>query len=117
MDRLPVTVAELAGFADWADRILSEEERHAIAWHLAFYPLDGDVVPGLHGMRKLRWKRPGRGKRGGYRVIYYFHDERFPLFLMAAYAKSAQADLTPAEKRGLGKLVEALRSRMKATRR
>ena len=86
--------------------------RHLI-WHLAFNPLAGDVVPELHGLRKLRWRRPGMGTRGGYRVIYYFHDERFPLFLMTAYAKSAQADLTPAEKRSLAKLVEGLRARFK----
>ena len=56
------------------------------------------------------------GKRGGYRVIYYFHDDRVPLFLMTAYAKSVQEDLTPAEKRSLMKLVEGLRARVKGKR-
>src|SRR3954471_5830972 len=111
MVKPPVTVAELAAFAAWADRNLSDNERQDLIWHLAFNPLAGDVVPELHGLRKLRWKRPGMGKRGGYRVIYYFHDERVPLFLMSAYAKSVQADLTPSEKRSLAKLVKDLRSR------
>lgn len=98
MPKPPVTVAELDTFAAWADQALSDDERQMLIWHLAFNPLAGDVVPELHGLRKLRWKRPGMGKRGGYRVIYYFHDERFPLFLMTAYAKSAQTDLTAAER-------------------
>lgn len=49
-------------------------------------------------------------------MIYYFHDERLPLFLMAAYAKSSQADLTPDEKRALVKLVEGIRVTAKAKR-
>lgn len=116
MTKSPVTVAELDAFAAWADRNLADEERQALIWHLAFNPLAGDVVPELHGLRKLRWKRPGMGKRGGYRVIYYFHDARFPLFLMTAYAKSAQADLTPSEKRLLVTLVDGLRARAKGKR-
>jgi mRNA-degrading endonuclease RelE of RelBE toxin-antitoxin system len=31
----------------------------------------GAVIPGSGGVRKLRWAAPGRGKRGGYRVIYF----------------------------------------------
>jgi len=34
-------------------------------------PEAGPVIPGSGGVRKLRWAAPGRGKRGGYRVIYY----------------------------------------------
>jgi len=116
MSRGPVTVAELTRFTAWADRNLAELERQDLALFLAFRPLSGEVIPGLHGLRKLRWKRPGQGKRGGYRVIYYFHDERLPLFLMAAYAKSSQADLTPDEKRALVKLVEGIRVTAKAKR-
>jgi hypothetical protein len=67
--------------------------------------------PSFMVCEKLRWKRRGMGKRGGYRVIYYFHDERVPSYLMSAYAKSVQADLTSAEKRSLARQVKDLRSR------
>jgi hypothetical protein len=48
-------------------------------------------------MRKLRWAAKGKGKRGGVRVIYYFHNEAFPLFLLTVYGKSQKANLTKAE--------------------
>ena len=36
-------------------------------------PEAGPVIPGSGGVGKLRWAAPGRGKRGGYRIIYYLH--------------------------------------------
>ncbi len=52
----------------------------------------------------------GSGKRGGARVIYYFHDERMPILLLAIYAKNEKGDLSAAEKRefaGLAKEITA----------
>ena len=46
---------------------------------------------------KLRWGLEGRGKRGGARVIYFFHDMEMPLLLLKAYAKNDQADLSSDE--------------------
>ena len=50
------------------------------------------------------------GKRGGARVIYYFHDESLPLFLLTVYPKSRKDDLSPAELKAIKKLVSILRS-------
>jgi hypothetical protein len=33
-------------------------------------PDEGDLIPGSGGMRKILWKMPGKGKRGGVRIIY-----------------------------------------------
>ena len=41
-------------------------------WSLALHPGAGDLIPGSGGVRKLRWKADGKGKRGGVRVIYYW---------------------------------------------
>jgi hypothetical protein len=49
------------------------------------------------------------GKRGGVRVIYYFHDESLPLFLFTVYPKSRKDDLSPAELKAIKKLVSILR--------
>ena len=41
------------------------------AQNLALTPDAGDAVPGTGGVRKARWSRPGAGKRGGVRVVYF----------------------------------------------
>jgi hypothetical protein len=56
------------------------------------------------GIRKLRWKREGSGKSGGVRVIYYFHDDRYPLFLLTLFGKSEKANISKAERNILAKL-------------
>ena len=46
----------------------------------------------------MRWALPGRGKSGGARGIYYYDDARIPLFLLEAYAKNQQADISFAQR-------------------
>ena len=55
-----------------------------------------------------RWAAEGRGKRGGVRVIYYFHSDTFPLFLLTVYPKNQQANLTKAERNEFKRLVPIL---------
>jgi hypothetical protein len=64
---------------------------------IAANPLAGDLIPEGGGIRKLRMPLQGRGKRGGARVIYYHHSDRFPVFLLTVFAKNEQDDLTMAE--------------------
>jgi hypothetical protein len=52
-------------------KLLSEEEYAELQWTLIRHPDIGDVMPGCKGLRKMRWKLRGKGKRGGMRVIYY----------------------------------------------
>lgn len=63
---------------------------------------------GTGGVRKLRWGKGGRGKSGGVRVIYYFHDERLSLYLLTLFAKNEQANLTARERNVLAALVDTL---------
>lgn len=68
-------------------------------------PEAGDLIPRSKGLRKVRWRAPGRGKRGGIRVIYYLvHREE--IFMLYAYAKNDRADLTSDQIRRLRDLVE-----------
>ncbi len=62
-------------------------------------PAVGDVIPGLGGLRKLRFGLLGKGKRAGGRAIYFVMIAEDVAALLFAYAKSAQADLT-ADQRG-----------------
>ncbi|MBK7929968.1 MAG: type II toxin-antitoxin system RelE/ParE family toxin [Bryobacterales bacterium] len=59
-------------------------------------------------MRKLRWGAAGRGKRGGVRVIYYYHSEDLPLFLLSVFAKNEKANLSQAERNEVRQLVPRL---------
>ena len=59
----------------------------------------GDVIADTGGIRKVRWRRPGSGKRGGVRVIYIYHDDAMPLYLLLVYAKAQRENRTQDEKR------------------
>lgn len=90
-------------------RFLSEDELADLIDFLAENPTSGDVIPGTGGIRKLRWGAQGKGKRGGARIIHFYHNGEMPLFLLAVYAKNTKLDLTAAEKRALTKLTAALK--------
>ena len=111
-----MAVVETPGFLRDASSSLTELERFDMITFLASNPEMGEVMPGTDGARKLRWRAGGRGKRGGVRVIYYFHDEAMPLFLLNVFAKNEKANLTKAEQNEirslLPRLVAGYRKRM-----
>jgi hypothetical protein len=104
----PVSVVETPEFLATTCRLMDDEARAALVDHLARHPTSGDLVPGTGGVRKLRWALAGRGKRGGARVIYYFHGADMPLFALTAYAKSARADLSQADRNAFRHLTRLL---------
>ncbi|MGD9585066.1 MAG: type II toxin-antitoxin system RelE/ParE family toxin [Lysobacterales bacterium] len=88
--------------------MLSEAESHLLVSYLAEFPQAGSLIEGTGGIRKFRWAREGMGKRGGVRVIYYFHSERMPMYLLTVFGKNEKADLSMAERLALGKFVKRL---------
>ncbi|MBM3565153.1 MAG: addiction module toxin RelE [Alphaproteobacteria bacterium] len=116
MPRTPLTVIEVDPFPARAARLWDEEEKSAFIDFIARNPKAGDLVSGAGGIRKVRWAASGRGKRGGARVIYYFYDETAPLFLLTAYAKSEQADLSPDEKRKVAAFAAAVKRGIRSKR-
>ena len=108
MKSRPITLVELPEFQKHAEDLLGEEELSALKDYLAYHPDAGDLMPGTGGVRKLRWKASGRGKRGGSRVIYYFQDMRFPILLLTIFAKNVKTDLTKAQQNELRGLVELI---------
>lgn len=52
--------------------LLPDDVYSSLQLALMFRPEAGAVIPGGAGLRKIRWSLPGKGKRGGVRVIYYW---------------------------------------------
>jgi len=113
---IPVVVAETLVFQRAASAIMSAAEVIELIDYLARHPTAGDVIQGTGGVRKLRWRRPGMGKRGGARVVYYYHDDAMPLYLLLAYAKSAAGDISAEQKRRMADLAVELVRRHKERR-
>ena len=88
-----LTVVETPLFAKLSTDYWNESERLEFISMLAADPTSGDVVSGTGGVRKIRWTRPGGGKRGGVRVIYYNMIERGEIWLLLIYAKSAKENI------------------------
>ena len=87
---------------------MTDEERTEAINMIAANPECGDIIPGGGGIRKVRFAIGGRGKSGGARIIYYFHNELVPVFLLAVFAKNEQANLTRAETNLLGNAAKML---------
>ncbi len=108
MPQPPITIVEVEPFRRHALDVWREEELEEFKDYLARNREAGDIIPGTGGVRKVRWAASGRGKRGGARVVYYYHSDEVPLFLLTAYAKNAHTDLTMAQKQAMAKLVAIL---------
>ena len=84
---------------------LDDDQYRTLQLALALRPEQGVVIRGSGGLRKLRWSVPGRGKRGGARIIYYWHQSSQTFYMLFVYTKQQQGDLTPAQAKQLGQLV------------
>ncbi len=105
-----IEVIPLIGFRRATKKLFSEAELAALIEFLGNHPASGDVIPGTGGLRKLRWGLGGRGKRGGSRVIYYYHQPEWQVLLLTAFAKNEKEDLLDREKKLLAALVKGILS-------
>ena len=85
-----VTFVEAPHFTKLLPDYLTDDGYSALQWALLLHPESGDVVPGSGGVRKLRWAGSGRGKRGGFRVIYYWRKHAGEIWMLTIYAKAKQ---------------------------
>ena len=99
-------IIETSIFTRKIRELISDEEYGELQFALIQRPDIGVVIPQSGGIRKIRWSGSGRGKRGGIRVIYYWYVNEQQIYMLLAYAKNEQANLSTAQLKVLKKLVE-----------
>ena len=92
-----LTVREFGDFYKDAIALLGEGGYVEMVSFIAMNPEAGDIIVGSGGFRKLRFKRPGTGKSGGVRTIYFYYHRGLPISLMTIYGKNDRANLSRAE--------------------
>ena len=100
-----MTFYETAIFTDQIISLLSDDSYAELQQTLIADPQAGDLIQHSRGLRKIRWRLPGKGKSGGIRVIYYLVCSE-EIFLLYAYPKSKQENITDDQARVLRSLVQ-----------
>lgn len=85
---------------------LTDEEYAALQESLMRDPDTGPVIPGSGGIRKIRWAARGRGKRGGYRVIYFVRRTHGVIWMLTMYPKNVAENIPTHVLRQIRKEVE-----------
>ena len=93
----------------WAAMGLGDDQLRLLQNLLIENPEAGDVIQGTSGARKVRIPLEGRGKSGGGRVIYVDVVFRERIYLLLAYPKNVQADLTPEQKKLMRRFIEVIK--------
>ena len=93
----------------WKAMGLDDEDLKKLEEVLLEDPLLGDVIEGTGGARKMRIQLEGCGKSGGGRVIYVDVFELEKLYLLLAYPKNVQDNLSPEQKKMIRRIIEEIR--------
>ena len=80
-------------FSRLVGEYLTDDEYARLQIALIDAPESGALVAGSGGVRKLRWAQPGRGKRGGIRVIYYAKTRAGVIWMLTIYAKNEEENI------------------------
>jgi mRNA-degrading endonuclease RelE of RelBE toxin-antitoxin system len=93
-------------FTKLVTELISDDEYRKLQLALVLRPEAGKIIPGSSGLRKIRWKGGGSGKRGGLRLIYFWDAPEDIIYMLLIYKKSKQKDLTPNQVKTLRNLVK-----------
>ena len=100
-----IALIETKAFTARIGELLSDDQYRFLQLELARQPTAGPVIPGTGGLRKLRWALAGRGKRGGARVIYYWHAASATILMLFVYPKNELEDLSRSQRELLRRIV------------
>lgn len=98
-------IVETYVFTKLITELLSDEDFRRLQLALLLRPTLGVVVPGGSGLRKVRWSQPGRGKRGGLRVLYYWDADADRIYMIYVYEKTKSSDLSKSQLKELARVV------------
>jgi len=101
-----MVIIETSFFTRRITSLMSDDEYRALQQALIIRPDTGPIIQGTGGLRKVRWRMDGRGKSGGVRIIYYWPTANEQIYMLHAYTKNEQEDLTQTQKKQLRQIVE-----------
>ena len=88
------TFIETKLFTQLVETYLTDDDYANLQLAVVANPGAGDVIRGSGGVRKLRWGLPGRGKRGGVRVIYYLRLQQGQVWMLTMYVKNEAGSIS-----------------------
>jgi hypothetical protein len=109
-------IVSLSAYESQVSKLMEEDERVAMEFFIACDPEEHPVISGTGGFRKARWARPGRGKSGGFRVIYFFATELGRIYMASIDSKSRKGTLTAADRNVLAKLAGEIKNVVRGDR-
>ena len=99
-------MVETAIFTRQIQDELSDDQYRALQGLLIADPKIGKIIPGSGGLRKLRFGRVAKGKRGGLRIIYHWHGGQDMILMLFVYPKNVRSDLSRDQLRTLKRMVD-----------
>lgn len=101
-----MVIIETPIFTKLIKSMMSDEEYKELQEALIYRPTSGALIKNGGGLRKVRWALEGRGKSGGVRIIYYWMTADEQIYMLFAYPKNEQENLTDAQTKALRQIVE-----------
>ena len=101
---------ETSVFTRIITQLMSDDEYRSVQEAMLVQPGIGNIIKGTGGLRKFRWKSGNTGKRGGSRLIYYWQVSEETFYMIYAYTKNQQSDLTDSQRQILSELVKELKN-------
>jgi len=103
-------VVETKAYLAQAKGVLSDSQRTSVVDMVARNPEIGAIIPGTGGIRKVRYANiDSKGKSGGARIAYFYHNAGIPIFLLAVFGKGQKSNLTKEEQNELRELTALLK--------
>ncbi len=99
-------IVETSIFTRLINDLIDDDSYRMLQLELLTNPEEGSVIPGSGGLRKIRWKLEGHGKRAGIRVIYYWAVSRGKIVMLYVFPKNVRDDLSKEQLKILRQMIE-----------